>query len=419
VLALDHLQLVELFLKEPLLCFAGQRDALETGVRDDDGVPVSRRNPAKKLLPVLGLEIFLARNQDVRAGIQRQQLRRELAKHVVGDGEHWFAGKAEPFEFHRGSDHGVGLSRADDVCQERVGRLENAPHARFLVSVELDYPACAWERQVVTVECADARVVEHVVVKPTEPFPPRIVRPHPFFEAFLDALLLLAGSLGGLGVDDRFLVLIEVVDRRRFEVQGIFNEFKRRVTVRAPIGRVGGRSPGFPIPREMPSAECMDMADLHAGGDVEQLLGELLHVLGWQPGSAQPHVNLRGIQISRLHRLQSLDVFEEARVRHRGSVRNDQFLADIAGEVVVVGFPLVRLRIQEDHAFQVGQEFLRRLIEQRRHVVEVHAATLVQGHEQRLLGGTDGFNWLPVMDRSLGEDGGFGRSLGLIVVVLE
>jgi len=86
---------------------------------------------------------------------------------------------------------------------------------------------------------------------------------------------------------------------------------------------------------------------------------------------------------------------------------------------VVVGFPLVRLRIQEDHAFQVGQEFLRRLVEQRRHVVEVHAATLVQGHEQRLLGGTDGFNWLPVMDRSLGEDGGFGRSLGLIVVVLE
>lgn len=117
-------------------------------------------------------------------------------------------------------------------------------------------------------------MIESVVVKTAEPFPPRIVRPHPFLEPFLDAHLLLAGGLGRLGVHDRFLVLIEVVDRGRLEVKGILDEFERRVTVCAPIGRVGGRSPGFPIPREMPSAERVDVSDLHARRNVEQLLRE-------------------------------------------------------------------------------------------------------------------------------------------------
>ena len=128
----------------------------------------------------------------------------------------------------------------------------------------------------------------------------------------------------------------------------------------------------------MPSAERVDVANLHAGRDIQQLVGELLHVLGRQPGSAEPHVNFRGIQVSRLHRLQRLDVLKETRVGHGGSVRNGEFLADIAGEVVVVGFPLVRLWIQEDDALQVGQKFLRRFVEQPGHVVEVHAAAFIQ-----------------------------------------
>ena len=73
VLALDHLQLVKLFLEEPFLRFARQRDALETRVRDDDGIPISRGDAAEQLLAVLRFKVLLARDQDVRAGIQRQQ----------------------------------------------------------------------------------------------------------------------------------------------------------------------------------------------------------------------------------------------------------------------------------------------------------------------------------------------------------
>lgn len=73
MLALDHLQLVKLFLEETLLRFARQRDALETGVRDDDSIPIARGDAAEKLLSALRLKILLACNQNVCARIQRQQ----------------------------------------------------------------------------------------------------------------------------------------------------------------------------------------------------------------------------------------------------------------------------------------------------------------------------------------------------------
>lgn len=71
---------------------------------------------------------------------------------------------------------------------------------------------------------------------------------------------------------------------------------------------------------------------------LRQLLGGHFTSSGGNQG-ANRHVNLRGNSNQPAAPALSLDVFEEARVRHRGSVLNDQFLADIAGEVVVVGFP--------------------------------------------------------------------------------
>src|SRR6266850_6396343 len=105
------------------------------------------------------------------------------------------------------------------------------------------------------VEGADARMIEGVIVKATQPIPPRIVRPHPLLETFLDALLFLACGFGCLGVDDWLLVSIEVVNGGRLEVQSIFDEFKAGVSVRAPIRRVCCRAPCFPIAVHMPSTE--------------------------------------------------------------------------------------------------------------------------------------------------------------------
>ena len=88
-------------------------------------LPVAMR--LKSFLRFCDLEILLARHEDVCARIQHEQFAGELAEHVIGHGEHGLARQAEPFQFHRGGNHRVGLARADDMAEQRVGRLQNAP----------------------------------------------------------------------------------------------------------------------------------------------------------------------------------------------------------------------------------------------------------------------------------------------------
>jgi len=65
------------------------------------------------------------------------------------------------------------------------------------------------------VESAKARVIERVVVEPAQPFAPGIIRPNPFLEPLLDALLFLASRFRCLGVDNGIFLLVEVIDRGR------------------------------------------------------------------------------------------------------------------------------------------------------------------------------------------------------------
>ena len=142
-------------MKEPLLGFLGQRDSLKTGMRDDDGIPIAGGDAAEKFLPVLRFKILLARHEDVCARIQHEQFGRKLAEHVVGHGEHRLARQSQPLQLHRGGDHRVGLARADDMAEQRVGRLQNAPDAGLLMRMQLNSPAGARQRQVFAVERAD------------------------------------------------------------------------------------------------------------------------------------------------------------------------------------------------------------------------------------------------------------------------
>ena len=96
VLKPDDFQFVQLLLEEPPLGVLAQWNPLEAGVRDDDGVPIAGGDAAEELLAVLRLEIHFARDQDIRAGIKREQFGRELAEHVVGHGEHRLAGETKP-----------------------------------------------------------------------------------------------------------------------------------------------------------------------------------------------------------------------------------------------------------------------------------------------------------------------------------
>ena len=93
-----------------------------------------------------------------------------------------------------------------------------------------------------------------------------------------------------------FLVHI-IINGRRFEIQRFLDEFEAGVTVRSPIGRVGGRPFRLPIGRDVPRAERVDVADFNARRNAEQFVDELLHVRRRHPGRAQPHVNFGGGQI--------------------------------------------------------------------------------------------------------------------------
>ena len=104
-------------------------------------------------------------------GYKHEEFSGELTEHVVGDDKHRFAGEAEPLQLHRGGDHRVGFSRPNDMGEQRVGCLQDAPDSGLLVSVELNCPAGAGQRQVVAVESANARVIERVVVQAAEPLP--------------------------------------------------------------------------------------------------------------------------------------------------------------------------------------------------------------------------------------------------------
>ena len=134
------------------------------------------------------------------------------------------------------------------MAEQRVGRLQDAPDTGLLMQVQLHIRAGTGQRQVFTVERADPRMIERVIVKTHEPFPPSVIRPDPFFEPFLDALLFFTGGLCGLRIHHGFLVHI-IIDGRRFEIEGFLDEFEGGETVRAPIRRVGGRPFRLPIRR--------------------------------------------------------------------------------------------------------------------------------------------------------------------------
>jgi hypothetical protein len=176
---------------------------------------------------------------------------------------------------------------------------------------------------------ADARMIERVIVKAAKPFPPVVIRPNPFLEPFLDAFLFFPRGLGGLRVDDGFLVHI-IINGGRFEIERFLDEFEGGIAVRSPIGRVGGRPFRLPIARDVPRAERMDVADLNTRRNAEQSVDEMLHVRGRQPGRAQPHVNSGGGQIRWLHRFQRLDILAEADIGDTGGIGGNKFLTDIA-----------------------------------------------------------------------------------------
>jgi len=116
---------------------------------------------------------------------------------------------------------------------------------------------------------------------------------------------------------------------------------------------------------------------------------------------------------------QRFDIAFELFIRQRGGFGDRQFRAYVAREVFILGLPAVGLRIQEDGAFEVGQNLGRTAVQQAGEEIDVHAATFVQRDEQRLLGRADLRDGSVLLDGAFAKDGSLGGTTRFRVVMLE
>ena len=110
----------------------------------------------------------MAGDEQIGLRIKLQERRAPLLDQVIGHDDHGLFRQPQAAHFHRGGRHGPGLARAHDVGQQRAAALQNAPDGVFLVRVEIvvaqQLARHAGKGQMRAVECAQAQIVEAVVV---------------------------------------------------------------------------------------------------------------------------------------------------------------------------------------------------------------------------------------------------------------
>ena len=74
---------VDLFPEKPFLPLCRDRDLLELGMSDDNGIIIAGGDPGAELLPVFRFKIPLAGHQQLRTGVQTQEFIRPLQRQVV------------------------------------------------------------------------------------------------------------------------------------------------------------------------------------------------------------------------------------------------------------------------------------------------------------------------------------------------
>ena len=242
-------ELLHLVVDEAVEELVRDRQKLERAVRDDHGVVVAARNAGHRALPVAGREMVPARDEEPGLGIELQEFRSPLLDQMVGHDEHGLFGKAQTAHFHSGGRHRPGLSRADNMGEQRAAALQDAPDRVLLVTgqvmVAQRLADHARKGQMRSVECAQAQIVEAVVVLARQARSAFGVLPDPFAEAVLDLLLLLARGDGFLLVDDARAIVPLVIGGRRASVESILDKVGG-AEARGAVGRGVADVPTLP-----------------------------------------------------------------------------------------------------------------------------------------------------------------------------
>ena len=117
--------------KKLLLILPAHADALETGMGDNDGVPIAGGDFGRQMLAAFLGEIFLGGDQHAGVGIDVQKLAGELLQQVIGDDVERFLDKPGLFHFHAGGGHQRRLAGADAMGQSVLPLLMPRQTASF------------------------------------------------------------------------------------------------------------------------------------------------------------------------------------------------------------------------------------------------------------------------------------------------
>ena len=122
---------------------------------------------------------------------------------------------------------------------------------------------------------------------------------------------------------------------------------------------------------------------------LQQLHEKILNIFRRYPGGTQPHRNFTGVEVLRLYLLQRLHIDLIVRVGRCGQPGNSQLLSHIAGKVFICRQidRLGLLRVTEDNAGQISDDFVLRFSRDLCHIGKVHTGLLGQAQHQRFIGG--------------------------------
>ena len=341
---------------------------------DNDGIVVAGGDPGAELLAVVRLKILFRGDKDIGGWIEPQELRRPLLRQVVGNRKQTLAAQPQPLALHSGGDHFKGLACPYFVGKEGVAAIKNVSNSIELMLTEPDFRVHAGEDDVLPVILAGAGGIEKVVVLSYQRLAAVRVFPHPLLKSVLDGLLFLLGEGGLLAVEDALFLAVSVhlgvIDADVAEIE----RFLQNLVGVGPLGAVGHAGVDVAIAHGAFAGDvpfCGVLGEIHPNippqiiGRVKGLLHELLDIPLVDPGRAQTHINLRGVQILGLGLFQRLHIGGVIfRVELRRASGPFQLFPHIAGEVLV-GWQILFLPaaavaihgVEKDNAFQLPIDF--------------------------------------------------------------
>ena len=427
---------INLLLNDALLPFKGQRDALKLRMADDDGIVVAGGDAGAEFFAVGGLKVLAPCHQQLGIRVEVQKLRSPLLRQVIGHNKQRFLAQPQPFCFHSGCRHFVGLASPHFVCKQRITAIKHMSNGVALVFPEGDLRVHAHEFDVTSIVFTGASRVKQLVILFYQSNAPLWVLPDPVGKSVLNDLLFLLRQHGlplvqhtlGLALG----ILDGVIDADILQVQGLLQNLIGigtgcavgfgRDNIAPPGGGLALHTPLCGIGR-IPHLDCM----AQIVGDLERLSHKLLDNVRVQPSSTQPYINFRCFQFSGLCLNQRIHIDRKFRVGLGGKLRHPQLIAYITRKVFVRSLP-ARFRVGgvsggvlEDHTGQFCGDapILAGRAQQFCHIGQIHFAMLTNRYCQRFAGGVHAGDGALRANGALGEHRRLALELPLLVQIFQ